>query len=114
MKRFKMDLSKQIAITVSALLIVVNIVLGFVLVTQSKNTYRDLINNRMLDISNTAASMIDGDVLEKLTAEDKDTPEYKKINDALAVFQENIDLEYIYTIRDMGKKSSRLWLTLIL
>ena len=104
MKRFKMDLSKQIAITVSALLIVVNIVLGFVLVTQSKDTYRDLINNRMLDISNTAASMIDGDVLEKLTAEDKDTPEYKKINDALAVFQENIDLEYIYTIRDMGNK----------
>jgi signal transduction histidine kinase/CheY-like chemotaxis protein len=49
--------------------------------------------------------MINGDVLERLKKEDKDTPEYQQINDFLAVFQRNIDLKYIYCIRDLGNKN---------
>ena len=70
---------------------------------------KTLINNRMLDISKSAADMINGDVLERLQKEDKGTPEYQQINDFLAVFQRNIDLKYIYCIRDLGNKNSTEW-----
>ena len=67
---------------------------------QSKKAIREAIQQRMLDISNSAAASLDGDILENLTAEDTDTPEYQKLYDVLAVFRDNVDLEYIYGVRD--------------
>ena len=91
-------------VILSALLLIVITVIGAVLLNNSRQALKTLIDNRMLDIANSAADMIDGDVLEKLEKEDIGTPEYQKINDTLAVFQENIDLRYIYCIRDLGNK----------
>ena len=91
-------------VIISALLLIVITVIGAVLVNNSREALKTLIDNRMLDIANSAADMIDGDVLEKLEKEDIATPEYNEINDTLAVFQENIDLRYIYCIRDLGNK----------
>ena len=92
----------SLTIIMALLLVTANLVLGITLVNSSKKAIKTLIQNRMLDISNTAAAMLDGDVLRSLTAEDADTDEYKKVNDTLAVFQENIDLRYIYCINDNG------------
>lgn len=58
----------------------------------------------MLDITNTAALLIDGNALRDLTADDQGTAAYKKINDTLAAFHHDADLKYIYCIRDMGGK----------
>ena len=44
-------------------------------------------------VDNTAAAMINGDELKALRAEDKDTPAYRRINDTLTYFQDNIDLD---------------------
>ena len=85
-------------------MLAVNAVLGFVLSTQSKTAMKTLIQNRMLDIANTSADMLDGDALKSLKAEDKGTPAYQKINDTLAFFQENIELKYIYCIQIVGEK----------
>ncbi len=91
-------------IIVAVFMLAVNAVLGFVLSTQSKDAMKILIQNRMLDIVNTSADMLDGDALKSLKAEDKGTPAYQKINDTLAFFQENIELKYIYCIQIVGEK----------
>ncbi|MBR3316575.1 MAG: diguanylate cyclase, partial [Atopobiaceae bacterium] len=57
---------------------------------------------RMLDISNTAAAMIDGDALKSVSPADEGTDKYESIMRTLRYFQDNIDLKYIYCIRDMG------------
>ena len=98
MKREKMGLTATFAILVSIMLVVANLLLGGILMTSSKKSMLTLIQNRMLDISTTAAAMLDGDELENLKKEDKGTAEYQKINDTLAYFQDNIDLKYIYCV----------------
>ncbi len=95
-------LAVEFTVTATILLLVANIFLGTILIDNSKEAMKTLINSRMLDVSNVAADMLDGDTLEKLRAEDMDSPGYRKINDTLAVFQKNIDLKYIYCIKDNG------------
>ena len=85
-----------------AFLLVVNGTLGFVMTKQAGASLTSSIRQHMLDISNTAASMVDGDVLIGLKKEDKDTEGYQAIMKALAHFQENMDLRYIYCITDAG------------
>ena len=57
----------------------------------------------MLAVTNTAASMLDGDALLQVTAEDKNTKDYQDIFETLAHFRDNADVEYIYAIRSEGK-----------
>jgi diguanylate cyclase (GGDEF)-like protein len=82
-------------------LLIVNITLGYLLVRQAKGSITTLIQTRMLDISNTAAAMIDGDVLRVVTPEDEGTEAYETIMRTLTYFQDNIELKYIYCIRVM-------------
>ena len=99
MKRNIFNIKSRI-IFVSVLLLVINIVVGSVLLNQSRNTMISMINNRMLDLVNTAADMLDGDSLEKITGEDLDTPDYKKIINTLFYFYDNTELEFIYALRE--------------
>ena len=85
--------------------ILINVTLGALLARQANSAMITLIDSRMLDISNTAAAMLDGDVLKAVTPEDKGTPGYESIMRTLTYFQDNIDLKYIYCIRDMGNKN---------
>ena len=87
---------------VCVLLIVINGILGFLLTRQSAGNMKDQIQARMLDITKTAASMIDGDALAKIRAEDKGSSDYEKVQSILTHFQDNIKLEYIYCVRDKG------------
>lgn len=86
------------------LLLVVNLALGYALVSQSMAVIKSLINERMLDVSNTAAAMIDGDAYEALSAEDEGTEAYQAVYDTLAIFRDNIDLEYVYGVRAVGER----------
>lgn len=92
----------RIIIRISVLLMTIIAILGIVLLRHSAASMKSLINGRMLDIANTAAAMLDGDKLEKLRAEDVDTPDYQECLNILAYFQDNIECEYIYCIKDMG------------
>ncbi len=94
----KLTRSSRYMIFISAFLVIVNALLGFLLTKQSDKAIRDLIQHRMLDISNTAASMIDGDVLENASPDNLDNPECREIYETLTYFQDNIELEYIYCI----------------
>ena len=85
-----------------AFMLVLNATLGVIMTGQAGASLSSSIRQHMLDISNTAASMIDGDVLIALKKEDKDTDGYQTIMKTLAHFQDNIDLRYIYCITDAG------------
>lgn len=102
MKKRKISFTVQSVLIICSLLLLVNVLLSTLLLRRSRTAMRSLINDRMLDIANTAAAMVDGDALKNLTANEEDTPEYRSIYDALRLFQDNIRLEYIYTVRDMG------------
>ena len=98
----KINQTGKTLILVSILLILFNTFLGVVLTHQSANAMRALIRDRMLDISTTAADMLDGDELKDIQKEDYDTEEYQSVLKTLTYFQDNIELEYIYCIRDLG------------
>ncbi len=83
-------------------LLAVTISLGYLLIAQSRSSMITLIRTRMLDIVNTAAAMIDGDTLKTVTPQDAGTEGYRTIMRTLTYFQDNMDLKYIYCIRDMG------------
>ncbi len=97
-------LTAKAVAAISLLLLAANLLLGGVLVHQSRDSMKTLLEQRMLDVSNTAAAMLDGDALEKLEAKDRDTPPYQEALSRLRFFQDNIklNLKYIYGIRDMG------------
>ena len=91
-------------IIVSVFLILLNITLGVVLIRLSSDALITQIEERMLDVANTAADMLDGDELEKLTKDDADTPEYQRVVDTLSNFWSNIQLKYIYCIQQVGER----------
>ena len=91
-------------ILLCAFLLVVNTTLGYVLTRESAKAIRAQIESRMLDVANTAAAMLDGDVLRELEAEDVGTQEYQSVFRMLTHFKQHIELEYIYCLRDMGNK----------
>ena len=105
MKELQSSRTVRLIVLITVLLVAANVLLGFVLAAQSKSSMKTLIDNRMLDIANTAADMLNGDDLKSLKKEDKGTPKYQKINDTLAFFQKNIDLKYIYCIQNLGNKT---------
>lgn len=98
----KVRSSKRNFVIALMLLLLTNILMGVTLVTMSKRTLREQMDQRMLDIANTAAYQLDGDELKELKAEDKGTEEYERAMDTLRSFQDNIELDYIYGIRNEG------------
>ena len=86
----------------AALLLIVNIVLGIVMMNQSIFSIKTMVRKTMLDISNTAAGLLDGDALGALEAEDVGSPSYQEIYKQLEVFLDNNDILYIYAVRKVG------------
>ena len=99
-----MSLRVRAVLIVTVLLLTTNVGLGALLAAQAHDAMKTLIDGRMLDIVNSAAAILDGDILEKLKAEDQDTPEYQAMMGTLLSFQKNINLAYIYCVRDVGNQ----------
>ncbi|MBR5684435.1 MAG: diguanylate cyclase [Ruminococcus sp.] len=93
--------SKRNFIIALALLLLTNILMAMALTTMAKKTLREQIDQRMLDIANTAAYMINGDEIKNLQKEDAGTEPYQRALETLRAFQDNINLDYIYGIRQM-------------
>lgn len=91
--------SKRNFIIALVLLMISHIVMGVVLVVMSKKALREQIEQRMLDVANTAACQLNGDELKMLKAEDKGKESYNKALNILQSFQNSINLDYIYAIR---------------
>ncbi|MBQ7677456.1 MAG: cache domain-containing protein [Lachnospiraceae bacterium] len=99
MEHYKTRNSLRMAAVLMSLLLLVNLGIGFFLAKQARITMKEEVERRMLDVTNLAASMIDGDALESLQAEDKRSQKYQEILRTLGYFRDNVDLKYIYCIR---------------
>ncbi|MBO4904402.1 MAG: response regulator [Lachnospiraceae bacterium] len=99
MKNKQKSLASRIEIVVLLAVLLASGLVCVVSVVQAENAIRTSTRQRMLDIANCASGSVNGDVLKKLTKEDQDTAEYKRVYDSLAIFRDNIETEYIYGIR---------------
>lgn len=102
MKRSRFGFTGRAVVIVIVVLLLADGAAGALLLRQNRDNLRQQIDARMLDIANSAAALLDGDALGRLTAEDAGTPEYQAVYDTLATFQRHIDLAYIYGIRAGG------------
>ena len=98
----KNNLSTKIILMVEVILLISSTLFCTVSIYRAKAGIRRAIQQRMLDIANCASGSVRGDVLKSLTAADVGTPKYNEIYDTLAVFRDNVELEYVYCIRDEG------------
>lgn len=98
----KSNTTSNYMIVAVVFVLLVNMSLGLLLMRQAGDSIKTMMQTRMLDISNTAAAMLDGDDIETVTPADEGTPQYNEIMRILRYFQDNIELNYIYCIRDMG------------
>ena len=102
MEKNRESLSSKIWSLVLLALLISNGVFCIASLIQSRKGIEAATRQRMLDIVNCAAGSVNGDVLKRLKAEDQDKPGYRRVYDALAVYRDNVELKYVYGIRDEG------------
>ena len=101
MKVRKISLTLRILIINLAILVISTAVIGIVSVLQSRATTDELVKQRMLDISNTAAFNLDGDILASLGGGDEGTEAYQSQLDILAVFRDHTEMLPLFLLREI-------------
>lgn len=100
----KFNQSAKVLICITLMLVAINVALGIVLFRQSSSALFSSIQKRMLDVANISASMIDGDILEKIRDGDINKDEYQIVLNILKRIKNNSKLNYIYCVKDDGNK----------
>lgn len=93
-------LSTKIIIMVECILLVSSILFCSVSIYRSRVGIRKAIQQRMLDIANCAAGSVSGEVMKNFTEDQVGSVAYNKVYDTLAVFRDNVELEYVYCIKE--------------
>ena len=93
-------LSTKILLMVEGILLISSILFCTVSIYMSRIGIRESIQQRMLDIANCAAGSVSGEKMKLLTKESIGDDNYKRIYDTLAVFRDNVELEYVYCIKE--------------
>lgn len=70
MKEHRRSTTRKNIIIALLLLVSANIFMGIAMALQTRIAMKTLIHQRMLDISNTAAAMLNGDAMKNLSADD--------------------------------------------
>ena len=103
-KAYRSSLTTRFIVWFGAIMLLANIILGVLLLRQSSSMMQSLQRNSMLNISNTAAQLMDGDVIRAMTAEDVGSESYIGILKELSAFQDNVDIAFIYAVRQVGEE----------
>ncbi|MBR4430109.1 MAG: response regulator [Clostridiales bacterium] len=98
----KNNLSTKIITMVEAIILISGALFCAVSIYRSRGAIRKAIQQRMLDIANCAAGSIDGDLFATIDADSIGSDDYNKVYDTLAVFRDNVELEYVYALREEG------------
>ncbi|MBR3461545.1 MAG: response regulator [Clostridiales bacterium] len=96
------SLSTKILLMVEGILLISSILFCSVSIYRSRVGICKAIQQRMLDIANCASGSVNGDVMKGLTEDKIGSDEYNDVYNTLAVFRDNVELEYVYTIREDG------------
>lgn len=101
----KLSFTTRYVLAFGVFLVIANILLGMVILRQSESSMKTLINKNMLDIVNTAAGFLDGDALGALTEDDVGGEVFNDVLEKLAVFQNNVDIHFIYAVRQVDEEN---------
>ena len=96
----KNTLSTKIIIMVEAIILISSILFCAISVYRSRLGIRRAIQQRMLDIANCAAGSISGDALGIIDENNIDSTAYKLTYNTLTIFRDNVELEYVYVLRE--------------
>lgn len=100
----KNKLFTKIIMLVEVIILITSSLFCTVSIYRARVGIRKTIQQRMLDISNCAAGSVNGDVLATLDESTIGTPEYDDLYSRLAVFRDNVELKYVYAIKQVGEK----------
>lgn len=81
------------------LLLATNIGMGVVLANYSHGIIHDLLDEKVMDIAQSAADLVDGEQVRSITEADVGTPEYEEGLETVRIIMENVSADYVYIIR---------------
>ncbi|MBQ4190364.1 MAG: hypothetical protein II641_00865, partial [Clostridiales bacterium] len=93
-------LSTRIILMVEAIILITGILFCVISINISTIAIRESVQQRMLDIANCAANSISGDALASIDENKVGSPQYLNIYNTLTIFRDNVELEYVYAIRE--------------
>ncbi len=105
MKVRRIGIFNQLFLWLAILLLLGNGGLGIFVYHRSEDTLFTQIQSNAKNIAQCAAANVSGDVLRQIEIGDEETKEYAVIIEELAFFRDNAELEYIYTLRQVGEKN---------
>ena len=94
------NLSTKIILMVECILLISSVLFCTVSVYRARVGIRKAIQQRMLDIANCASGSVNGDLLKTLDESSVGSKVYNDVYDTLAVFRDNVELEYVYSIKE--------------
>jgi len=104
MKKYKRGIFKQLYLCIAILLLLGNAILGFLAYSRSEASMFEQIQTNVINIAQCAAMNVSGELLQQIEPGDEETDEYMTVIDELALFRDNADIEYIYTLRKVGEE----------
>ena len=100
-----LSFSTKVVAIVSGFLLVVDVAIGTIMMVTSINRMQSVIQNKVLEVSATAAALLNGDEIKALTKEDHDnkTEPYMKAYNTLSAFKTSAvdghgELAFIYVV----------------
>ena len=99
MKVRKISMFNQLFIWLAVLLLMGNGILGLSAYRRSESTLFEQIQSNAKNITKCAAANISGEIFQTIAVGDEETENYAAIVEELALFRDNAELEYIYTLR---------------
>ncbi len=104
MKVRKRSIFTRLFVLLAILLLAGNAILGFFAYSRSKESLFIQIQSNAKNIAQCAAMNVTGEYLQAIEVGDEETDEYAAVIEELALFRDNADIEYIYTLREVGEK----------
>lgn len=98
--RTRSSLSTKVILMVEAIILITGILFCSISIYISRIGIRKAVQQRMLDIANCAANSISGDALASIDESSIGSAEYNTIYDELTIFRDNVELEYVYVLRE--------------
>lgn len=103
MKHKRLSFATRYVLIIGLLMLFANALLGGVILYQSDMAMTSLIHKNMLDVVETAAALMDGNVLGALTEADVDGETFRDIEEKLLVFQNHADIRFIYAVKQVDE-----------
>ncbi len=98
-KTKRVTLSVRSILLITLALLLLNGAIGAFLAFRSRTTMRNVIDNHMLGVAKTAATILNGDELAALTEDDVGGPREEALLNKLKSFSDNLDFKYIFVVR---------------